>query len=188
MIKAPVPVYLFCLRNSHNSTRTHNAEAAAKAVKYMNVRFHLDFVFQSVTTTHVHALSPALLTIQLLIGLQYAKQRRKTWSFFARDDVYLGRQRWGGFFLTLLSQHRSSDHYAERTPSPFAVQDRTSSQSAFFQLETPSPCLPRKTFSLVPRPRVPPSEKRSGERSRISWAYSPKVVMTNEIARSVIIT
>ena len=31
-------------------------------------------------------------------------------------------------------------------------------------------------------------EKRSGEWSRISWAYSPKVVMTNEIARSGIIT
>ena len=31
-------------------------------------------------------------------------------------------------------------------------------------------------------------EKRSGERSLISWAYYPKVVMTNEIARLVIIT
>ena len=42
--------------------------------------------------------------------------------------------------------------------------------------------------SLVPRPRTPPGEKRSGERSRIPWAYYPKRVMTNEIARSVIIT
>ena len=42
--------------------------------------------------------------------------------------------------------------------------------------------------SLVSRPRAPPGEKRSGERSRISWAYYPKRVMTNEIARSVIIT
>ena len=42
--------------------------------------------------------------------------------------------------------------------------------------------------SLVLRPRAPPGEKRSGERSRISWAYYPKRVMTNEIARSVIIT
>ena len=42
--------------------------------------------------------------------------------------------------------------------------------------------------SLVPHPRVPPGEKRSGERSRIPWAYYPKRVMTNEIARSVIIT
>ena len=42
--------------------------------------------------------------------------------------------------------------------------------------------------SLVPRPRAPPGEKRSGERSRISWAYYPKRVMTNEIARSAIIT
>ena len=42
--------------------------------------------------------------------------------------------------------------------------------------------------SLVPCLRAPPSEKRSGERSRISWAYYPKRVMTNEIARSVIIT
>ena len=39
--------------------------------------------------------------------------------------------------------------------------------------------------SLVPRPRAPPGEKRSGERSRISWAYYPKRVMTNEIARLV---
>ena len=28
--------------------------------------------------------------------------------------------------------------------------------------------------SLMPTPRAPPGEKRSGERSRISWAYSPK--------------
>ena len=42
--------------------------------------------------------------------------------------------------------------------------------------------------SLVPRPRVPPGEKQSGERSRIFGAYYPKWVMTNEIARSVIIT
>ena len=42
--------------------------------------------------------------------------------------------------------------------------------------------------SLVPRPRAPSGEKRSGERSRIPWAYYPKRVMTNEIARLVIIT
>ena len=42
--------------------------------------------------------------------------------------------------------------------------------------------------SLVPTPRAPPGEKRSGERSRISWAYSPKRWKTNEIARSLIIT
>ena len=41
--------------------------------------------------------------------------------------------------------------------------------------------------SLVPRLCAPPSETRSGERSRISWAYYPNRVMTNEIARSVII-
>ena len=40
--------------------------------------------------------------------------------------------------------------------------------------------------SLVPSPCAPPGEKRSGEQSQIS--YSPKVVRTNEIARSVIIT
>ena len=43
-------------------------------------------------------------------------------------------------------------------------------------------------LSLVPRPRAPPGEKRSGERSRIPWAYYPKRVMTNEISRLVIIT
>ena len=43
-------------------------------------------------------------------------------------------------------------------------------------------------FSLVTSPRAPPGEKRSGERSRISWAYYSKAVRTNEIARSVIIT
>ena len=42
-------------------------------------------------------------------------------------------------------------------------------------------------FSLVPRPHAPPGEKRSGEQSRISWAYYPNSVMTNEIGRSVII-
>ena len=43
-------------------------------------------------------------------------------------------------------------------------------------------------YSFVPCPRTPPGEKRSGERSRVPWAYYPKRVMTNEIARSVIIT
>ena len=42
--------------------------------------------------------------------------------------------------------------------------------------------------SVVPRPHAPPGEKRSGEQSRISWACYPKRVMTNEIARLVIIT
>ena len=42
--------------------------------------------------------------------------------------------------------------------------------------------------SLVPTPRAPPGEKRSGERSRISWAFSSKRWKTNEIARSLIIT
>ena len=37
--------------------------------------------------------------------------------------------------------------------------------------------------SRVPRPRTLPSEKWSGERSKILWAYSPKVVMTNEIVK-----
>ena len=41
--------------------------------------------------------------------------------------------------------------------------------------------------SLVSRPHAPPGEKWSGERSRISWAYYPNVVMTNEIARLVIL-
>ena len=41
---------------------------------------------------------------------------------------------------------------------------------------------------LMPSPYVPPGEKRSGEQSRISWAYSQKVVRTNEIARLLIIT
>ena len=40
--------------------------------------------------------------------------------------------------------------------------------------------------SLVPTPRAPPGEKRSGKWSRISWAYSPKRWKTNEIVRSLI--
>ena len=32
---------------------------------------------------------------------------------------------------------------------------------------------------------MPPGEKWSGERSRISWAYSPKQWKTNEMARSL---
>ena len=47
---------------------------------------------------------------------------------------------------------------------------------------------PPMAFSLVPTLRAPPGEKRSGERSRIFWAYSPKRWKTNEIARSLIIT
>ena len=39
--------------------------------------------------------------------------------------------------------------------------------------------------SLMPSPCVPPREKWSGgqnlRESQISWAYSPKVVMTNEM-------
>ena len=44
------------------------------------------------------------------------------------------------------------------------------------------------TTSLMPCPCMPPGDKRSGEQSRISWAYYPKRVMTNENARLVIIT
>ena len=40
----------------------------------------------------------------------------------------------------------------------------------------------------MPSLRAPPSEKQSGERSRISWACSPKLVKTNQIARSLINT
>ena len=44
--------------------------------------------------------------------------------------------------------------------------------------------------SLMSSPCMPPSEKRSGERSRISWAYmrTSKWWKTNEIARLLIIT
>ena len=35
---------------------------------------------------------------------------------------------------------------------------------------------------------TPPCEERSSERSQISWAYFQKVVRTNEVVRSVIIT
>ena len=42
--------------------------------------------------------------------------------------------------------------------------------------------------SLVPSPHTPPGKKWSSEQSVISWAYSPKVVKTNEIVRSVIVT
>ena len=51
-------------------------------------------------------------------------------------------------------------------------------------------CCHRKegVLNLVSTPRMPSGEKRSGEQSWISWAYSPKVVRTNKIARSVIIT
>ena len=48
-------------------------------------------------------------------------------------------------------------------------------------------CL--QNLSLMPTPpSAPPGKKRSGERSRISWAYFPKWWKTNEIARSLIIT
>ena len=43
-------------------------------------------------------------------------------------------------------------------------------------------------ISLVPTPCAPPGEKRSGEWSQISWAYSTKRWKTNEIVRSLIIT
>ena len=43
-------------------------------------------------------------------------------------------------------------------------------------------------LSLVPNPCAAPAERQSGEQRQISWAYSPKVVRTNEIARLAIIT
>ena len=49
-------------------------------------------------------------------------------------------------------------------------------------------CLLRMLFSLVPSPCAPPGEKQSGEQSQIFLAYSPKVVVTNDIAKLVIIT
>ena len=42
--------------------------------------------------------------------------------------------------------------------------------------------------SLMPSLHAPPGKKQSGERNQISWAYCPKVVRTNTIARSVIKT
>ena len=42
--------------------------------------------------------------------------------------------------------------------------------------------------SLVPTLHAPSGVKWSGEQSRISWAYYPKWVMTNEIVRLLIIT
>ena len=51
-----------------------------------------------------------------------------------------------------------------------------------------SPVSAAPSTSLVPHPRTPPSKKRSGERSQLSWAYFLNVIMTNEIAKSVIIT
>ena len=42
--------------------------------------------------------------------------------------------------------------------------------------------------SLMPSLHAPPGKKQSGEQSQISWAYSPKVVRTNAIARLVIKT
>ena len=43
-------------------------------------------------------------------------------------------------------------------------------------------------ISLMPCVRAPPSEKRTGEQSQISWSYYPQVVMTNDIVRLVITT
>ena len=43
-----------------------------------------------------------------------------------------------------------------------------------------------RELSLVPVRAHLPARKDLGERSRISWAYYPKAVKTNEIARSVI--
>ena len=39
-----------------------------------------------------------------------------------------------------------------------------------------------------PTPRMPPGEKWSSKQTQISWAYYPKMIRTNEIGRSVIIT
>ena len=58
-------------------------------------------------------------------------------------------------------------------------------QILYWALHVPPVCL---TLVSCPARMRPLGRKRSGERSRIPWAYSPKVVRTNEIARSVIIT
>ena len=48
-------------------------------------------------------------------------------------------------------------------------------------------CTPQKCtgfmLSLMPRPHTPPSKKRSGEWSQISWAYFQNVLRTNQIVR-----
>ena len=54
-----------------------------------------------------------------------------------------------------------------------------SNQKSWAELKVRLVC----TFSLVPSPCASPGEKQFGERSQISWAYSPKVVRTNEIVR-----
>ena len=59
---------------------------------------------------------------------------------------------------------RQSPH----TPGSMVTQDPHFGGSPF----SPNTGIP--LASLVTSPRAPPGEKRSGEQSRISWAYSPK--------------
>ena len=82
-------------------------------------------------------------------------------------------------------------HTPMSPPSPPSPPSHVPTPSLPCTFHTPSlsPHIPTHPHtSLVPTPRTPPGEKRSGERSRISWAYSPKWWKTNEIARSLIIT
>ena len=65
-----------------------------------------------------------------------------------------------------------------RTPDMYTVETTvlTSKKSTLKLMQLavgPAPSCPPH-ISLVTSPRAPPGEKRSGERSRISWAYSPK--------------
>ena len=73
----------------------------------------------------------------------------------------------------LFSRDDTSDRYAPALYEGLSV-------------DVPLLVLSSPYYSLVPSLRTPPGEKWSGE--RISWADSPKVVGTNEIARLVIIT
>ena len=59
---------------------------------------------------------------------------------------------------------------AHKTKKMVATEDSTASLT-FGMCKLNSPTYFCSQASLVPHPRAPPGEKRSGERSRVSWAY-----------------
>ena len=76
--------------------------------------------------------------------------------------------------------------YWDRSCPSLAAQVHHWSQGTECSKDHPRPA--KGTYSLVSSLHTPPAETRSGEQSRIPWAYSPKVVRTNESASLVIIT
>ena len=138
-------------------------------------------------------MRPSVLLTMAPVRLKSGALRILSWHPRNKDcmDSSLGETRMSSSTPTLSTVKRTTSSTSGRDRWVGVSVTRTKAASL---VPRPHPAHTRRrglvsqVHSLVPRPRAPPGEKRSGERSQIPWAYYPKRVMTNDIARSVIIT